>query len=126
MTQFLVDASLPRSVAPLVTTLGHRAIDVRDVGLRTATDRRVAGYARENGLALLTKDHDFGNILVYPPEQYPGIVIIEPPEDAPERLILQMVRRFISDNWALTNLPGRLAVVEVYRVRFWPAVPRGG
>jgi hypothetical protein len=31
--RFLVDASLPRSAAPMLRRLGHEAVDVRDIGM---------------------------------------------------------------------------------------------
>jgi hypothetical protein len=38
MANFLIDASLPRPTAALVTSHGHSAIDVRDIGMATAPD----------------------------------------------------------------------------------------
>jgi len=40
--RFLVDASLPRSAAVALRELGHEAVDVRDVGMRGATDEVIA------------------------------------------------------------------------------------
>lgn len=40
--RFLVDASLPRSATELLRQCGHDAVDVRDIGLRSATDDVIA------------------------------------------------------------------------------------
>jgi hypothetical protein len=82
MANFLVDASLPRPTAALLVSYGHAATDVRDIGMHAALDQQIAAYAQINQLSLLTKDQDFGNVLDYPPDQYHGIVVIEPPAHA--------------------------------------------
>ena len=40
--RFLLDASLPRSAAPMLRQLGHEAADVRDIGMGRATDDVIA------------------------------------------------------------------------------------
>ena len=65
--RFLVDASLPRSATALLRQLGHDAADVRDIGLRQATDDVIAAHARTNHQALVTRDFDFADIRNYPP-----------------------------------------------------------
>ena len=47
--RFLVDEDLPRSVSNLLRQHGHEAVDVRDIGLRGASDKEVAAYALNNG-----------------------------------------------------------------------------
>ena len=44
--RFLVDASLPRSAVPMLRQLSHDAVDVRDIGMRSATDDVIAAHAR--------------------------------------------------------------------------------
>ncbi len=65
--RFLVDASLPRSVAPMLRSLGHEAVDRRDISMRSATDDVVAAHARGNQPAPITRDCDFADIRNYPP-----------------------------------------------------------
>jgi predicted nuclease of predicted toxin-antitoxin system len=117
---FLVDASLPRATAPLITAAGLRATDVRDIGLGTVDDRQIANHARHCGLCLMTRDGDFGNILDYPPQDYAGIVVIDAPEPASRNVVLQMVERFLQQLPHLVELRGRLAIVEVARIRLRP------
>ena len=74
--RFLVDADLPRSVIGLLQRYGHEAVDVRDIGLRSATDSRIAAYAKSKGLCLVTGDFDFADIRNYPPKEYEGLVVL--------------------------------------------------
>ena len=60
--RFVVDASLPRSAVPLLGELGHEAVDVRDIGMRNATDDVIAAHAQSKRLTLVTRDFDFADI----------------------------------------------------------------
>jgi hypothetical protein len=88
MANFLIDASLPRPTAALVASYGHGATDVRDIGMGAAPDQQIATYAQANQLSILTKDQDFGNLLDYPPNQYHGIAVVQPPARAGRAVIL--------------------------------------
>ena len=79
MSAFLIDASLPRATGNVIRAHGHQATDVRDIGLGTASDEDIADHARQHKLALISADQDFGNVLVFPPADYDGLVIIRPP-----------------------------------------------
>ena len=118
---FLIDASLPRAVNGPLLAGGHQATDVRDVGLRTAADRDIAEFARTRDFAILSADHDFGNIQEFPPADYAGIVVIEPPVSASCAIIVSIVERFIQRLDIVAQLPGRLAVVDSSRIRLRPA-----
>ena len=60
---FLIDTSLPRSAAVLLSKLGHDATDVRDAGMRDAPDDTIAAYAKRNHLVLITRDLEVRAVL---------------------------------------------------------------
>jgi predicted nuclease of predicted toxin-antitoxin system len=117
---FLVDANLPRLVVTLLRSLGHHVEFARDIGLAAAPDRDIAARARLTGAVLLTRDLDFANTRQYPPENYPGQVVLRLPEDATARAIAEVVERFVREPNFLAALSSRLAIVEANRVRFRP------
>jgi predicted nuclease of predicted toxin-antitoxin system len=119
--RFLMDASLPRSAATMLRQLGHEATDVRDIGMGSATDDLIAAHARSNQLTLVTRDFDFADIRNYPPSDYSGIVVLQLPEDATAPRVVQLLETFVRREDWLGRLSGRLAIVEVWRVRFRPA-----
>jgi 16S rRNA G1207 methylase RsmC len=121
MASFLIDASLPRPTAALVVSLGFAATDVRDIGMAAASDQQVAAYAQSNGLCLLTKDQDFGNVLDYPPDQYHGIVVFDPPRHAGRATVLALVEQLLRQADVVNQLSGRLVVVAPGRIRLRPA-----
>jgi len=118
---FLVDASLPGPTAALIRTCGHDATDVRDIGLGGATDDQIAAHALAHRLSIITADHDFGDITTYPPANYQGIAVIEPPPRANRAAVLRLIEQFLTTTDVPTVLPGRLAIVEPGRVRLRPA-----
>ena len=118
--QFLVDASLPRSTAPVIRARGHDAIDVRDIGLGGAPDDDIALYAQSQQLALVSRDFDFADVRNYPPDQYSGLVVIDLPSHATAPTIVNLLDVFLQQRDVLTNLPGRLAIVEPGRIRLRP------
>ena len=76
--RFLIDEDLPRSTGSLLRQHGHEAIDVRDTGLRGASDADIAAYAQKHGLCLLSGDVGFADIRNYPPEKYSGVSCFAP------------------------------------------------
>lgn len=118
---FLIDASLPRPTAGVIVAANHQATDVRDIGFGSAPDADIADLARQRQWAIITADHDFGNIRDYPPADYAGIVVIQPPDGAWRGVVLSIIGRFLQQNDIIDQLPGRLAIVDSTRIRLRPA-----
>jgi predicted nuclease of predicted toxin-antitoxin system len=116
--RFLLDANLPLSTVARLGTLGHDAVDVRELGLGAATDDVIANHAQKNGFCLLTRDKDFGDIRNYPPSDYAGLVVIDLPDDTVGANVIDRIEEFLSQKEWLEVLPGRLAIVRPMRVRF--------
>lgn len=121
--RFLIDANLPRSVVAVLRSLGHDVEFARDIGLAAAPDQDIAARAKLTAAVLLTRDLDFANIRQYPPEDYPGLVVLRLSDDATARIIAGVVERFVREPEFLVALSGRLAIVEADRVRFRPPLP---
>jgi predicted nuclease of predicted toxin-antitoxin system len=115
--RFLVDEDLPRSVAPLIKSYGHEALDVRDLSLRGAKDQQIAAYAQSHQLTLVTGDFDFADIRNYPPKDFAGLVVLRLPRNATAGFILKLMDEFLQQSQVIARLPGRLAIVEPGRVR---------
>ena len=122
--RFLLDANMPRSAVGAVQRLGQEAVDVRDVGLGGADDPQIAAYAKTHKLALVTRDFDFSDVRNYPPAEYAGIIVLELPDDAVAAIAVTVMESFLSQTHLLSQLAGRLAIVESWRVRFRPALSR--
>lgn len=115
--QFLIDEDIPRSTGDLLRRYGHKAVDVRDVGLRGAKDFQIASYAQSKSLCLITGDFDFSNIRNYPPAQYAGLIVLSIPKDATASFILNLIEGFLQREKLIIHISGKLAIVEPGRVR---------
>ena len=74
--KFLVDADVPRSVAKVLISLGHDAIDIRDIKPPATPDITIYNLIKEQNRILITRDLDFSNILLYPPPPRAGIIVL--------------------------------------------------
>lgn len=115
--RFLVDEDLPRSTDSLLGQHGHEAVDIRDIGLRGASDAEIAAYAQKHRLCLLSGDIGFGDIRNYPPGKYFGIVVLRLPAKATSATILTLLKSLLVQTEIVNQLNGKLAIIELGRVR---------
>jgi hypothetical protein len=106
----------------VIRTYGHQATDVRDIGLGAASDQEIADHARQQQRAIVSCDQDFGNVLLFPPADYHGLVVIRPPDGATVAALLSLVEQFLNDAKVIANLPGRVIIVEPGRIRCRPPI----
>ncbi|MBI2576722.1 DUF5615 family PIN-like protein [Candidatus Woesearchaeota archaeon] len=114
--RILVDENLPYSVAIKLRGLSFHAEHVRDAGLCGSSDKVIASYARNNKTVLLTRDLEFGNILLYPPASHHGLVIIR----LPYRFNAHQVSRIVEDFFCKVNettILGKIIILELHRFR---------
>ena len=76
--KFKIDENLPRDLAEALIALGYAADTVQEEGLAGAPDPVVLNAAIKDDRILLTLDKGFGNVISYPPESHPGIVLFRP------------------------------------------------
>jgi hypothetical protein len=69
----------------------------------------------------VSRDFDFADIRNYPPQNHSGIVVLELPDDATAAQVNKTLETFVRNADFLARLPGRLAIVSSWRVRFRPA-----
>jgi predicted nuclease of predicted toxin-antitoxin system len=105
----------PRGLS-LLRWSGHDVATVRGEGLGGASDTAVFETCVAEERTLITLDHDFGNVLRFPPESSYGIVILEIPGRLSEEAIVHRLEEFLS---VVASRPLRreLWIVEPGRVR---------
>jgi predicted nuclease of predicted toxin-antitoxin system len=57
--RFLIDAQLPPALARWLSSAGHHAEHVADIGLARARDGEIWTYALSAGAVIVSKDEDF-------------------------------------------------------------------
>jgi len=117
MASFKLDENLSPSLKDLLQREGHDAATVADESLQGSADPEIADVCRAEGRCLITADEDFAQIIHYPPQEYPGIIVLRHPQPN-----LQRLRGLLSEASALLKreaVTGRLWIVEPGRVRIY-------
>jgi predicted nuclease of predicted toxin-antitoxin system len=114
--KFKLDKNLGPSIQAIFHESGHNCATTREEGLGGADDPEVLQAAVAEDRILVTNDHDFGNVLVYPPEDTAGIVVLNPPGRVSVRLLRRLVVAFLK---ALSreDIRQKLWIVEPGRIR---------
>ncbi len=113
--RFKVDENLHSDVAEALRSRGHDAVTVRDQQMRGNTDARLSEVCRAEGRAIVSLDLDFANIRDYPPQDYPGLIVLRLADQSRPSVL----RTFSSvlDLLDREALAGCLWIVEEHRVR---------
>lgn len=114
--KFKLDENVGRRGLELLQKAGHDVMTVRDQGLGGAADERLFEVCAGEGRALITLDHDFGQVTRFPPEQSAGVVVLEVGPRAGVPAILDRLGAFLAVLEA-RSVAGSLWIVEPGRVR---------
>jgi predicted nuclease of predicted toxin-antitoxin system len=74
--KFKVDENLPVEVAGSLRQAGYDAATVSEQHLAGSPDSDIAFVCQQEGRALITLDTGFADIRTYPPEQFPGLIVL--------------------------------------------------
>ncbi len=75
--KFKLDENLGNLGQRVLREAGYDVMTVRDQGLGGADDMRLFEVCCIERRVLVTLDHDFGEVLRFPPSQSAGIVVLE-------------------------------------------------
>ena len=111
--QLLADECVYKATTSFLLDLGYDVITVQSLGLASTDDDVIIDTALSLGRVLLTRDIDFSNILLYPPAQYLGIVVLKmkPVTTPAVHQVLQQALTQVQD------LKGALLVVDKNKFR---------
>ena len=115
--KFLVDADMPRSSVGIIRSFGFDGEDVRDIGMRTARDKEIIEYALKNNRIIVTRDTDFGEVLLYP--KHPGAIIFRLPHTFTVKEINGRLKDFLNSANE-EEMRNALLIVELGRYRRRP------
>ena len=115
---FKIDENLHGEVAELLRNNGHDAVTVYDQRMRGHPDEELASVCQREVRVLVTQDLDFSNIVAYPPENYPGIIVFRL-HDSGRASVLAAIRRLLP-LLASQSLLGCLWTVDDVGMRIRP------
>ncbi|MGH3922733.1 MAG: DUF5615 family PIN-like protein [Pseudonocardiaceae bacterium] len=99
----------------LFFSLGHEADSVPDEEMTGAPDPTLLDACRREERVLATFDLGFGDARVYPPDTYPGIVLLRLADQQPDA-VPHVLRRLLADH-DLDWLAGCLIIVTDQQAR---------
>ena len=73
--KFLADENLFPQVVAYLRKSGHDVKGIRDAGFAQITDDEIMKIAATEERSIITFDKHFGDILRYPPQNLPGIIL---------------------------------------------------
>ena len=121
--RFKTDENLPIEVAELLRQHQHDARSVSEQQMAGQVDPLVAQVCQSEDRALITCDLDFSEIRAYPPEDYPGIIVLRPALQTISSLLRLMNR--VLPLLDPEPLAGRIWVVDDHQVRIRGTGPPG-
>ena len=74
--KFKVDENLPEEFAQILRWADYDAVTVIDQNLAGKADALVAQACRRERRILVTLDRGFADIRAYPPQEYPGLIVL--------------------------------------------------
>jgi len=113
--KFKIDENLPLELVNLLSAAGHDVASVLGQELGGATDPTLAEHCRAEDRALMTLDVGFADIRRYPPERFPGLIVLRlRRHDTP--YIVDVVRQLLTPI-STEPLSSHLWIVEEGRLR---------
>lgn len=113
--RFKLDENLSEETVDLLLNAGHDVTTVLEQGLSGEPDRSVMTVCRQESRALITLDTDFADIRAYPPDAYPGLLVLRLRRQD-KTYVLNVLRRVLP-LLKKEQLSGRLWIVDEERVR---------
>jgi len=107
----VLDEDVHKSLAERLRDAGHTVERVVEVGLSSAEDLVIFGYAQQRQLVLITGDLGFVNARTITTEHW-GVILLRYPNEMRTEAINAEVMDFINNEIPLGDLHGRLVVLE--------------
>jgi predicted nuclease of predicted toxin-antitoxin system len=121
--RFKTDENLPMEVTERLLQRQHDAISVPEQHRAGQADPLVAQICQSENRALVTCDLDFSDIRAYPPEDYPGIIVLRPAVQTVSSLPRLMSR--VLPLLDQEPLDGHIWIVDDHQVRIRGKGPQG-
>ncbi|MEM7533408.1 MAG: DUF5615 family PIN-like protein [Chloroflexota bacterium] len=113
--KFKIDENLPQDVTTLFQRYGYDTMSIHDQTMSGELDENIAVVCQDEDRVIVTLDTDFADIRTYPPQNYPGIIVLRLRQhDKP--YVLSIIQRIIT---ALGDTPihRQLWLVDEKRIR---------
>ena len=100
----------------MMRSAGHDVMTVREQNLQGSDDETLFSVCKDERRVLITLDHDFGQVLRFPPETSAGIAVIETGPSTSNDALLCRLRDLLAV-LETRAISGHLWIVEPGRIR---------
>ena len=114
--KFFLDANIPYSALQIFEELKLEATHARNIGMNRSTDKQIADYAAKNRSVLVTKDLEFANRALFPPETHYGLIILRLPPNFKASQFASALNEFLK-SVEINALEKSVAIVKLGRYR---------
>ena len=111
-----LDENLGTRGAALFRQAGHDISTVAQQGLCSATDKRLLEVCLTEKRCLVTLDLEFGNPIVFRPEDYSGIAVLRLPSISTPNDLFDAISTLIA-GLARKEIEGRLWIIQRGKIR---------
>jgi predicted nuclease of predicted toxin-antitoxin system len=113
--KFKIDENLPLEFVDLLTGAGYAADTIIHENLGGADDSTIAAVCLKEDRILITLDLDFADIRSYPPQAFPGFLVMRPGQQ--DKLHLIELLRSVLPLLSVEPVQNRLWIVDESGVR---------
>lgn len=113
--KFKIDENLPVEFVDVLKVVGHKAMTVAEQELQGKVDSEIIDTCSKENRILVTLDLDFADIKLYPPQKYPGFIVLRINHQDKWNLI--KVFKNIIPALKQEQIKGRLWIVEETMIR---------
>ena len=119
--RFFVDHCISNFIIRSLRDAGYKVFQLKDHIAKDSADSSVISKAQELDSILVSLNGDFADIVIYPPENYKGIIALQV-RDHPEIIpqLIATLKNYLSEHPEKDYYEKKLFVVEVHRVRVYP------
>lgn len=117
MPVFVIDEDVARSTARVLAAQGFVVKDIRDFGLRGASDEAIYRFVLDNRAVLVTADLGFANPLRFPLGHRFGVVILRFPNEVAtleiNRQVIEQISKLREEDYISSVIviePGRMRI----------------
>ncbi|MBI4017714.1 MAG: DUF5615 family PIN-like protein [Candidatus Aenigmarchaeota archaeon] len=114
--KLFLDENIPVSAVDAIKSLGFEVEHVKSSGLRGASDKEIAKYAKSKQAILVTRDIEFGSSLLYPKGSHYGVIVIRLPHSFTTKQMIAHLVRFLKGT-EYETLADTVTVLEIDRFR---------
>ena len=115
MVPILLDQNIPKSVRDWMKQRGFEIAILADVNLRGAPDKKIAEFAMQNNIAILTQDVDFAKLYHTLYRRELTVILVNTKEGTAQSAIQALSKAQLKTN--LKNTKNKLVIITKRRLR---------